>query len=100
MCEKYNGWTNYATWRVALEITTDYIDTLAREGEQQFDDRSDLAEHLKDYVDDCITGFGETDFEPAVSYARAFVSDVNFYELADVQEDYPSLFAAPESDEG
>jgi len=99
MCEKYNGWTNYATWRVALEITTDYLDSLAQDDELVFHDRSELAEYLKEYVDGVIGNYGEAPESLALDYARAFVSDVNFYELADVQEDYPNLFAQPESDE-
>lgn len=23
--DKYNGWTNYATWRVQLELISDYV---------------------------------------------------------------------------
>ena len=65
-----------------------------------FYDRSELAEHLKDYVDEVISGYGNQPDSVALEYARAFVSDVNWYELADVQEDYPNLFAQPESDEG
>ena len=72
--EKYSGWTNYATWRINLEIlgdiefdhpvTYDYVEELVEEVVfSQFDMSS--GSHL---IED---------------YARAFVSEVNFYEIAD-----------------
>ena len=109
MCEKYNGWTNYATWRVALEITSDYLDSLASDvdyGGPTFDTRIDLADYLKDYVEDIIEGFDEDRHSRtgaaslAVDYARAFLSDVNWYEIASTAfDDYPNLQAAPEDEE-
>ena len=40
---KYNGWTNYATWRVNLEIL----------GDIQFEDKTS-ADDLKEIVEDCV----------------------------------------------
>ena len=40
---KYNGWSNYATWRVHLEIL----------GDIQFDERVS-ADYLKEIVEDCV----------------------------------------------
>jgi len=71
----YNGWTNYATWRVNLEIF-DGAD---------FEHRVD-GEYLKDYTIDILeqTGSGLV-----LDYALAFLSDVNWYEIADsLNEDY------------
>ena len=49
--DKYNGWANYATWRVQLEIVDDYVSS--QDDRDMADmDVSDLAEMLKDYVDD------------------------------------------------
>lgn len=74
---KYNGWTNYATWRVHLEI---------------FDGTEDhwTAESARDYVmeileSDCGHGL-------CFDYACAFISDVNWHEIA-------SHYEAPEEDE-
>jgi len=72
--EKYNGWTNYATWRVSLEI---------------FDESSDTweeitAEDCKDYAE-MIVGDGADGF--ALDYALAFLQEVNWQEIADHQNE-------------
>jgi len=79
----YNGWTNYATWRVNLEIF-DGMD--AKEmGWHRMDDY-DLGQQLKDYAEEIICQ-GENKI--AESYALAFVSDVNWREIAShLLEDY------------
>ena len=73
MKEKYNGWTNYATWRVNLEI----IDGIEIDTKQ-------CAASIKEIIDDVVfsqyeLGNGSHLVE---DYARAFVSEVNFYEIA------------------
>jgi hypothetical protein len=73
MNKEHNGWTNYATWRVNLEIIDGIeIDTIT------------CAEYIKEYVEDVVfsqyeLGNGSYLVE---DYARAFVSEVNFYEIA------------------
>ena len=71
--EKCNGWTNYATWRVNLEIL----------GDIEFEDRVS-ADDLKEIVEDCVfTNFDTCDTPRLIEdYARAFISEVNFYEIA------------------
>jgi hypothetical protein len=69
----YNGWTNYATWRVNLEIL----------GDIEFEDVVS-ADDLKEIVEDVVfsqyeLGNGSHLVE---DYARAFISEVNFYEIA------------------
>jgi hypothetical protein len=72
----YNGWTNYSTWRVNREL----IDGLdPRDMGWHKLDRYDLASALKDYVDDILET--STPEGIALDYARAFVSDVNWYEI-------------------
>lgn len=74
----YNGWTNYATWRVNLEM----IDGLdPREMGWQRLDVYDMAQALKDFADEIMCqGCG---YEGLVlDYARAFLSDVNWQEIA------------------
>jgi hypothetical protein len=73
MNTKYNGWTNYATWRINLEMLEGY--------ETDTTDTYELSQELKDYVEDyliesCPDGLAQ-------SYALAFVSDVNWYEIAE-----------------
>lgn len=70
----YNGWTNYATWRVNLEIF-DGMDP--REYWRSDRDAYDLSLTLKDYAEELIDGDGL-----ARDYALAFMADVNWYEIA------------------
>ena len=71
--EKHNGWTNYATWRVNLEWFDGF--------EIDQDDAYELSEYLKEYLSDYLI---ETTSEGiARDYALAFVSDVNYYEIAE-----------------
>lgn len=85
--EKHNGWTNYATWRVNLELCDDTIESYAQDIEgghlEPFESVSALADCLQDDVDNAITGYGEREEGIAVDYARAFVNDVNWYEIAE-----------------
>ena len=74
----YNGWANYATWRINLEIFdgNEYITELA----SQCEDVYKFSETLKQYVLDFLW---ENCTEPTVQgWANGFVSDCNFYEIA------------------
>jgi len=71
---KREGWTNYATWRVNLELLGDIV----------FED-SVTVDELKEIVEDVVfsqyeLGNGSHLVE---DYARAFISQVNFYEIAE-----------------
>ena len=85
---KYNGWTNYATWRANLEI----FDGL--EIENMFDlglPVEQLRNVLQDYAEEVITMSVSDPHAPniALDYALAFLSDVNWYEIAGhMIEDY------------
>ena len=82
--QTYNGWTNYATWRVNLEIFDGF------DPREHFTDASndeawidDLAENLKVYADDYIIYNNESSTNSLMAdYARAFLSDVNWHEIA------------------
>jgi hypothetical protein len=78
---RHNGWTNYATWRVNLEMFDGFD---AREyftdANDEFD-ASELADNLKAYADDMLTINGEKGL--ALDYARAFMADVNWQEIAE-----------------
>ena len=74
MSKEYNGWTNYATWRVNLEIL----------GDIDMHEVLVTADYLKEIVEDVVfsqyeLGNGSHLVE---DYARAFISRVNFYEIA------------------
>ena len=87
MSEKtYNGWTNYATWRINLEVFDgfDYTD-YGYSGLNQ-DDAYDLGEYLKEYAEEIIfldshIG-GKSPSSLLEDYARAFLQEVNYYEIA------------------
>ncbi len=71
--KKYNGWSNYATWRINLEI----IDGIEIETKT-------CAATIQEIVEDVV--FSQYEFGSGYSlmydYAKAFVSEVNFYEIA------------------
>lgn len=64
----YNGWANYATWRVNLEM---------------FDGTEDYwsAESAREFVEEIIES--TTPEGVARDYALAFLSDVNWYEISE-----------------
>jgi hypothetical protein len=66
---KYNGWTNYATWRVNLEFFDDnnYFDTDYRCAD-------DCRQFVESYIEETSEGI-------ARDYALAFTSDVNWDEI-------------------
>lgn len=78
----YNGWTNYATWRVNLEIF-DGLDP--RDMGWQRLDTYELSQCLKEYANEII----EIDVKEglALDYARAFISDVNWYSIAEAMRE-------------
>ena len=81
--DRYNGWTNYATWRVHLEMF-DGMDVAETWPEYIADgDAYGLSKQLAEYADEVITEFGCKRDGLAVDYARAFLSDVNWYEIAE-----------------
>ncbi len=87
--ETYNGWSNYATWRVNLELFSDGIDE-----EERYDGIPELAENLKERADEAITEYGGRNEGLAVDYARAFLEDVDWREIAEsLAEDYPSIIS-------
>lgn len=72
----YNGWTNYATWRVNLEI----FDGMDGEGFDLDQEPYDLGHDLKAYAEELIDVMSQEGL--ARDYALAFLSDVNWREIA------------------
>ena len=74
--ETYNGWTNYETWRVNLEIFDGW--------EADFGpdiDAYDLGQSLRDSAMDLI--FEGQSHGLAQDYVEAFLADVNWYQIAE-----------------
>lgn len=66
----YNGWTNYSTWRVNLEM----FDGMDSDETFTADSIQEIAEqHLEFSNDNQLT----------LSYALSFIADVNWQEIAD-----------------
>ena len=90
---KYNGWTNYATWRVKLEIVDVHYDHY-HEMMMTSDDKMDtyqLSKLIEDDVYQLLT-HEVNDQSLVFSYANAFISDVNWYELAEhIMEDFKEV---------
>lgn len=92
MSEKYNGWANYATWRVNLECVDgdeSYVDCGA-------DDISELADCIQENIETIVSENAEG---VALDYAMAFLHEVNWYEIAEhVADDY-EMFTDDEEEE-
>ena len=88
----YNGWTNYATWRVNLEMF-DGFDPYDYFSDDQATMSEWLSDSLKQYAEDflsdnCTQGL-------ALDYALAFLDDVNWREIAEhmIEEYSPEVEA-------
>ena len=73
----YNGWTNYATWRINLEIISQY-DWV----EEPFVNELTVS-YLEELVEQAVFGVDDERKEDLLknSYASAFLSEVNYYEI-------------------
>ena len=86
MTEKYNGWTNYETWRIQLEV----IDGMTLEDfgfdlhEVDTDETADvesLVESVELYVDEIILGTVPNGM--ARDLAESFLGRVDWFEIAE-----------------
>jgi len=73
----FHGWTNYATWRVNIELldTCEYDDVTAETNVEELSKR--LQQSTFDYIDESCS-----DRTLVYGWANAFVEQVNFYEIA------------------
>jgi hypothetical protein len=71
----YNGWTNYATWRVNLEMFDGQPVHDIDGGTSAYDLAQTLKELADEYISETASGF-------ALGYARAFLNEVNWVEIA------------------
>jgi nitrogen fixation-related uncharacterized protein len=74
----YQGYTNYATWLIQLELGDD----LTSRGEL------DLGLTNPDYFREIVEEIVENDSQLAISYAMRFLEEVNWRELAKQAEEY------------
>jgi hypothetical protein len=79
----YNGWTNYATWRVNLEMF-DGFDPADWNDDWQDNKtvRADLADYLKETAIQVVEDGCSDKGGFALDYALAFLDDVNWFEIA------------------
>lgn len=76
----YNGWSNYATWRVSLEVCDDLASSWI--GERTFETVDDLAEALREEVSQYVeTMAGDAD-TIILGWVDAFLQDVDWLEIA------------------
>ena len=73
---KYNGWTNYETWKVNLE----FFDGMSY-NEFAATNTNDLIEELKEMVELYLDE--HTSSTLAFSWAMQSLADVNWYEIAE-----------------
>jgi hypothetical protein len=78
----YNGWTNYATWRVNLEL----FEGFELEDELYNLSTYDFSEYLKELAEEFTICNCEN--EIAKDYALAFLHQVNYYEIAQFIKEY------------
>lgn len=76
MTNKYNGWTNYATWRVNLEMFDGQPAEWLDRDSDPYDAGQSLRELALEYMAEQASGL-------ALDYAEAFLADVNWYEIAE-----------------
>lgn len=77
--EKYNGWTNYETWRVNLELFDGYEADINENTPEVA-----LADELKEIAEELVGN----DRKLCHDYAMAFLSNVNWYEIAEAVLEY------------
>jgi hypothetical protein len=79
---KHNGWTNYATWRINLEIFDGFDYTSNMGDVDESNDPLYLADAIKDYAEEIVSNDIDSN-SLALSYALAFMFEVNWYEIAE-----------------
>lgn len=74
----YNGWTNYATWRINLEI---FDGMSVRDLIGRSTCMSELKDACQEYAEELIEATSNEGL--ARDYALAFLSDVDWWAIAD-----------------
>jgi hypothetical protein len=78
--EKYNGWTNYWTWKWALEMLDEnFIREMIAEG--NYSDIYDLSKYLKEEAEELLSI--ESPAGWIDGFMTAVLSEINWYEIAE-----------------
>lgn len=89
--KKHNGWTNYATWRIALEMFDGYTAEDLNPNVEKAT-REDCKEYVETYLEDTTRFYRSLDKNEGRNgkglvyiggWANAFLADVNWQEIAD-----------------
>lgn len=100
MSEGYNGWTNYETWKVNLELLDDdeYAEELVKEAGNVWDGAHALREYIEEYLDNDLDQIDNTFIVGAVN---ALLSEVNWHEIAEHHkpDEWGDSDEAPDDDE-
>jgi len=78
----YQGWTNYATWRIRLEVCEFDMSELREIIENECHDAVALMRYLKEYVEEVVLTDVNNNTSLCASYALAFLDNVNYHEIA------------------
>jgi len=86
MTEKYNGWTNYETWRIQLEVIDgmtleDFGFDIRNMDNEAYSDNERLAENVEQYVDEIVLGNVPNCI--ARDLAESFLGNVDWFEIAE-----------------
>lgn len=92
--KKHNGWTNYATWRIALEMFDGYTAEDLNPNVEKAT-REDCKEYVETYLEDSFHAFSLNKYNRKASslisgWANAFLADVNWQEIANHLNDEAS----------
>ena len=78
---KYNGWTNYETWRVNLEIFDGLeLSDVTYQPNHAEVDTFKVSEGCREYAEEVVLS-GSSGL--VADYASAFLNEVNYYEIAE-----------------
>lgn len=102
MSEGYNGWPNYETWRVSLEmfdgdqeywneVLDDMTEDTAMEDVDLGELTSEIREMIMDHTDECVDMVIEDKegLENIIKgWVRAFLGDVRWYKIAETIVEY------------
>ena len=83
----HNGWTNYETWRIAIEMFDGYTAEDLNPS-TKIATREGCQEYVEQYLEDCIEGFNINKYNRHASniiggWANAFLEVVNWQEIAE-----------------
>ena len=85
--QKYNGWTNYATWLVNLHFDcldfTDDVESGVFDDMDADDIRCHVASWIQEYVESYLDEFAGTDDLFVLDVVSATIMDVDWHDIAD-----------------